>query len=252
MPDPKVYIGTSGWSFNWQQFVDEDIPSKNKLTHFSKYFDTVEVNYTFYNLPQTKTVDKWREQTADDFVFALKISQYITHNNRLSRVKTATKKFLRRYQHLEEKAGPVLLQLPPSLEADAELLKDFLQDAEDDRKELDLDPLPLAFEFRDESWYSEEITDLLSEYDACLVFGHSSKYPYPEEEPLTSSRFVYFRLHGPEKMYGSEYGEERLKKWKDKIEKYGENRDVYVYFDNDQHGYAAKDAFALKAMIEEN
>jgi uncharacterized protein YecE (DUF72 family) len=252
MSNHAVHIGTSGWSFNWEQFFDEKIPSSKKLKFFSKHFNSVEVNYSFYRLPQAKTFDKWRAQSSEDFIFSVKLSRFITHIKRLDKVKTAFKKFLRRYRHLKEKAGPILLQLAPNFHADAELLKNFLQDTEDSRKDQEMDSLPLAFEFRHESWFDEreETEKILSEFDACLVFPDSSKFPYPEREPVTSKQFVYFRMHGPKELYGSEYGKEGLRKWKEKIENYRKDRDVYIYFNNDGHAYAAKDALALKDMLD--
>ena len=251
MPHP-IHIGASGWTFDWEPFFEEDIPKNQKLSVFSRHFDTVEVNYSYYRLPKPETIDKWREETADDFLLALKLSRYITHIKRLDRVKTATRKFLRRFRRLGDKAGPLLVQLPPNFKADGEVLARFLEDADAARRDLDLkERLPLAFEFRHESWFEniQTYADILAGYDACWVFAHSDRYPYPDPEPTPCDRFVYYRFHGPGQLYASEYGTERLRKWKDRIEKHRRERDVFVYFNNDKQGYAAADALALRKLL---
>lgn len=247
-----IHIGTSGWTFDWEPFFDEDIPKSNKLPAFSRYFDTVEVNYSYYRLPEPQTIDKWREETADDFLLALKLSRYITHIKRLDRVKTATRKFLRRFRRLKKKAGPILVQLPPNFKADADILTRFLKDADAARRDLGLkEYLPLAFEFRHETWFEDTDTyaAILADYDACWVFAHSDRYPYPDPEPTPCNRFVYFRFHGPEELYGSEYGKKRLQEWKDRIETHQKERTVFVYFNNDKEGYAAADALVLRNLL---
>lgn len=251
MTRTKFYIGTSGYSFNWEQYVAEKLTKTHKLRNYSRYFNSVEVNYSFYRLPRASTVKKWAEETADDFTFSMKFSRYITHIKRLKQVKTASKDYLDKYRHLGKKGGPILIQLPPNLQCDAGLLSDFLQVMKEAGTDMAMPSLDLAFEFRHPSWFDKEKETLkaLAQYDACWVFGHSSKYPWPEGEPLGSDKFVYFRMHGPGKLFASEYGEERLVEWSEKFRKYKEQRDVYVYFNNDTHGYAAKDAFKLKEIL---
>lgn len=249
----NIHIGLSGWSFDWDSVVGEErIPSSRRIEVLSLYFDTAEANYPFYRLPKIKTYEKWKKQAGEDFIFSVKLSRYISHIKRLRGIKTPLGKFLRRYKYLGSKAGPILVQLPANLKADFKLLFGFLSDFADVCRKMAI-PLPfLAFEFRHPSWFEGVETEkILARYGACLVFSHSSRYPYPNKEPETSSEFVYFRMHGPGELFNSEYGRERLAEWKGKILKYAKNKDVYVYFNNDGSAYSAKDALELKRLIRE-
>ncbi len=252
MSKHSIHIGLSGWSFDWGAVIKEKIPASRRIEYLSRYFNSAEANYPFYRLPEIKTYEKWEEQAASGFVFAVKLSRYITHIKRLKGVKAPLRNFLRRYGHLKDKAGPILVQLPANLKADPELLDDFLLKAEDIGRELRMNSLRLAFEFRHPGWFEESgrTEEILARHNACLVFAHSSKYPYPESEPATSRNFVYFRFHGPRELFGSRYGRQELLKWKNKIEHYALKRDVYVFFNNDGHNYSAMDALELKKMIE--
>lgn len=254
MSENKIYIGTSGWSFDWDHLVEEKIPKSKKLQYFSNYFDAVEVNYSFYRLPEAKTFKKWQAQTSGEFFFAVKLSRYITHIKRLKRVKTPLGEFLRRYAKLGSKAGPVLLQLPPTLKKDSRLLEKFLSDANSAAGKAGIASSRFAFEFRHESWFEdiEETEKILREYNACWVFADSSAYPYPDREPVTSNQFVYFRMHGPGKLFASEYGSAKLRKWLDKFEDHRKKRDVFVFFNNDEQNHAGKDALMLKQLVDKN
>ncbi len=248
----KIYLGTSGWSFNWEKFFSEQVPKTKRFQFYSEHFDAVEINYSFYRLPKAATLKKWRAETAGDFVFCLKLSRYLTHIKRLDSIKTPARKFLKRYRAIIPKAGPLLVQLPPNLKKDIGLLRKFLVDFRAVAKSLDL-KTPLAFEFRHQSWFEdpEEIEKVLAGRGAAWVFAHSSKYPYPERQPLTSKKFAYFRFHGPGELFASKYGRRRLRKWRDKIIDCRKNRDVYVFFNNDFKGYAAQDALILKKLLKD-
>lgn len=249
-----LYVGTSGWSYDWEGFYPADLRSREYLSYYSRRFGTVEVNYSFYRLPRPSTYEKWRSETSDDFIFALKLSRFITHVKKLSGVEDALKKFLANAVTLGSKLGPVLVQLPPSFRVDTERLAGFLERAERVRSEMSMrPPLRLAFEFRQPTWFerpeAEAVVDTMKRYGAAVVFAHSSRYPYPDDEPVTGD-FVYLRFHGPGKMFASRYCRAGLERWRPKIQDWlGRGLDVYAYFNNDVHGYAVGDAMALLELI---
>lgn len=244
-------VGTSGWAYgHWKSlFYPEDVRPPRYLEHYSRRFSTVEVNTSFYHLPLASTYAKWARETGEGFCFALKLSRYITHIKRLSGVKAETRLFLERAEPLGGKLGPILVQLPPQLRADPPRLERFLsmiRSLEEERGAR----VRLAFEFRHESWFgSEAALAALVRHDAALVIGQSSRYPYPEGEPLTA-RWLYYRFHGPREFCASEYGREGLAPWARALAaRLAQGRDVYAYFNNDVHGYAARDAALLMDLV---
>jgi len=242
----KIHIGTSGWSYDWDNFYKNTAKGK-QLGFYSSQFETVEVNYSFYRLPRRSTLKKWREETPDGFLFSAKLSRYITHIKRLKSSKTAFRKFLRRVSVLKEKLGPILVQLPPNFKVDTERLDKFLKDIKGNMSSKT--PFRLAIEPRNESWFKKESLDILKKHNTALVFSDGEKFPYPVDEPITTN-FVYIRLHGPAKIYDSKYKEKDLEKWRDKIKRWRDkNLEVYVYFDNDAHGYAPENAFKLVGCL---
>lgn len=244
-------VGTSGWAYrHWPRFYPPELRPPRYLAHYATRFSTVEVNTSFYHLPLRTTYARWTEETGPEFRFALKLSRYVTHIKRLSGVKAETRLFLERAEPLGEKLGPILVQLPPQLRADPARLERFLEtfrSLEEERGER----VRLAFEFRHESWFqSKAALAALAAHDRALVFGQSSRYPYPEAEPLTA-RWVYLRFHGPREFCSSEYGQEGLQPWAARVARWrAEGRDVYAYFNNDVHGYAVEDAALLMQMAE--
>ena len=141
---------------------------------------------------------------------------------------------------LKEKLGPVLYQLPPSLTIDTELLKEFLKHLPKNLRH--------TFEFRNESWYNEEVYSILEKNNCAFCIYELGGHQSPEK---VTADFVYIRLHGPGKKYQGSYSEESLKQWGLKCKGWLENnKDVYIYFDNDQNGYAAFNALHLKEFIK--
>ena len=244
----RLYVGTSGWAYDWEDFYPEEIPHRCRLDYYAQQFQTVEVNYSFYRLPRAATYEKWAGQTPEAFLFALKLSRFITHVKRLQGVKKAFRQFVVRATPLGARLGPILVQLPPSFKLDVRLLERFLEGASEVGEERDLDPLRLAFEFRHPTWFASDAKPALAVLErrgAAFVCGHSSRYPYPDPEPLTGD-FMYLRFHGPEEMFASAYGRNGLKRWVPLIEAWLEGGiDVFAYFNNDVGGYAVQDAQAL-------
>ncbi|MDD4358921.1 MAG: DUF72 domain-containing protein [Candidatus Pacebacteria bacterium] len=230
---PKIYIGTSGFEYDWVNFYNG---ARNKLEYYSKKFNTVEINYSFYKLPSIDTYKKWEKETPSDFCFALKLSRYITHIKRLEDSENAFNEFVKRAKYLKSKLGPILVQLPSNFKLKLDVMESFLINNKE----------KLAFEFRNEdSLDSKELVNLFKKYNVAFVFSHSRVFPYRE---IITADFVYLRMHGPKKLYGSEYGED-LKEWAPKIKAWAKNRDVYVYFNNDQNEHAPNDAKRLFNLI---
>lgn len=242
-----IFIGTSGWNYyDWQRiFYTEKIKSKDWLNFYSKKFPTVEVNYSFYHLPRVQTFKNWFEQTPEEFIFSVKVSRFITHIKRLKRVKGTWDKFINSAQVLDKKLGPILLQFPASFRIEPKELETFLKITKANKR---IRRLKLAFEFRHKSCFDEKIYRVLKKYKAALVISHSSRYPL--EELITGS-FLYIRFHGPDQLFASKYPNKEMKEWAGKIKKWQKKvKEIYIYFNNDFHGYALANAKTLRKYLK--
>src|ERR1043166_2126398 len=162
-----IHIGTSGWNYrHWfGRFYPEHPGQSDLLSFYAKYFDTVEINNTFYHLPKVKTFTAWRETVSENFIFALKASRFLTHMKKLKAPKTSSKKLFNRMEKLGETLGPILFQLPPGWSRNHERLEKFLESLPARHR--------YVFEFRDPSWLIPEINELLKKHNAAfciLVF----------------------------------------------------------------------------------
>jgi uncharacterized protein YecE (DUF72 family) len=214
----QLFAGTSGFSYAaWKpQFYPKEVPAKKFLAHYAERLNCVEINYTFRHMPSAATLASWVEQTHPGFVFAIKAHMRITHVMRLKDAGEATDTFLRSIDPLRtsRRLGPVLFQLPPNLKCNAALLADFLPLLPRD--------LRFAFEFRHESWLTDEIYELLRQHNVSLCVAESEKLEIPE---VITSDFVYYRLRMPE------YGEEDLRSIEARArELLAEGRDLYLMF----------------------
>lgn len=242
----KVYIGTSGFSYShWEKgiFYPKDLPKEKQLEYYARHFNTVEMNYPFYRLPSSKSFSGWKDSVPKGFVFSVKVSRYLTHIKHLHRVKTAWEKFLKRAQHLEEKLGPFLFQLPPNWKKNMDRLDEFMEMArETDGKHR------FVLEFRNPDWFSGEVyRKLKTRKNIALCLTNSPDWPFKE---IVTGDFVYVRMHGGKTLYSSNYSKKELKKWAEKIKKWqAKGLDIYIYFNNDALGYAVKNARTLKSMI---
>jgi len=239
-----IHIGTSGWQYkHWEgSFYPAGLPGRDFLDFYAKTFRTVELNNTFYQLPDEKTFTHWRTTVPEGFIFSVKASRYITHMKKLRDPRKSTSLFLERADILGEKLGPVLFQLPPRWHCNTERFHTFL------------DVLPrkykCVFEFRDKSWFIPEIYDMLEEYGMAFCIYDFNGQLSPKR---ITADFVYLRLHGPGEPYRGQYGTAVLAGWAGAFSTWsGQGKEVYCYFDNDEAGYAAKDALRLKKMIEKS
>jgi uncharacterized protein YecE (DUF72 family) len=234
----KIYIGTSGWIYkHWRKvFYPEGLPQTKWLEFYTQHFSTVEINNTFYQLPSEKTFTGWRERSSPDFAYAVKISRFITHLKKLRNVEEALGNFFSRAQLLGEKLGPLLYQLPPNMPRNDAVLGDFLQ--------LLLPGLHHVFEFRHESWFDEEIFDLLHKHKAGFCIFDMPDLTTPV---IATTDFAYIRFHGSSGLYSSCYADTELEEWAERIGSLGKDlKAIYIYFNNDAEGFAISNAKTLR------
>jgi uncharacterized protein YecE (DUF72 family) len=245
----KLLIGTSGWTYaSWKgTFYPSDLPSRRYLEFYAREFPTTEVNYSFYRLPKPSTYENWSGQVPEDFVFAVKVSRFITHIKRLQDVDEAWRTFIHNARHLGGHLGPILLQFPPSAPCDLTKLKRFLTASQPVEKTAAR--LRLVFEFRHDSWFTDRVYRLLNQYQAALCIADSARYA---RQDIITSDFAYMRYHGPQQLFSSKYPDEQLAKEARTIRKHMRSGlDVYVFFNNDALGHAIENARTLRAMVKE-
>jgi len=239
----KVWIGTSGYSYkHWQGiFYPLKLPQRKQLEYYSGFFSTVELNVTFYRLPQEKAFLSWYKNTPKGFLFTVKGSRFITHIKRLKDCTEPLKRFFDRASLLKEKLGVILWQLPPDFKCNLNRLNDFLDALRP------YDSYYHTFEFRHPSWFCKEVHDMVKQQKMALC---QSDWP-DLVEVADDYPFFYIRRHGSP-LYAGCYSREELQRDAEYIlSKFKLNRDVFVYFNNDAFGYAIKNALELKKIIRE-
>jgi uncharacterized protein YecE (DUF72 family) len=238
----KIYIGTSGWHYrHWiGTFYPAGTKADQQFNLYKQTFSTVEINNSFYRLPSPEVFKSWRKDSPDDFLFVVKASRFITHNKKLLDPKESIKRFFANVKYLREKLGPILFQLPPVWKKNVERLEAFLK------------VLPkkyrYVFEFRNSTWYDEEINTLLRKHNCAFCIYELAGHVSPA---TVTADFVYIRLHGPgTNKYQGSYTQPQLAEWADQCKDWQrEGLDVFIFFDNDEQGYAAFNAQTLKALI---
>ena len=235
----KIHIGTSGFQYDhWQGvFYPEDIPKKEWFNHYTQYFDTVEINNTFYNLPKAETFDNWKDAAPEGFCYVLKYSRYGTHMKRLKDPRSHIGYFLEHAEHLGTMLGPILVQLRPNWQKNVERLNAFLDAAPEKHR--------WAVEIRDPDWLCDEVYNVLRAHNTPLVIHDM----IPDHPRVVTADWVYLRFHGED--YGGSYSDAELSDVAARIKEHVNNkREVFAYFNNDAEGYAVKNALTLKEMIE--
>jgi uncharacterized protein YecE (DUF72 family) len=237
-----IRIGTSGFHYkHWKgPFYPLKTPASKMLDYYLQHFDTVELNNSFYRLPDPEAFDHWRDVTPSNFVFAVKASRFLTHNKKLKDPESALENLLPRSARLGKKLGPILFQLPPNWHVNIDRLKNLL--------EVLPRHLRYAFECRDLSWMTPEVNRVLSRFNAAFCIYELAGYHSPVN---VTSDFAYVRLHGPAAgKYQGRYSDDRLHEWARQVEDWAKRlQAVFIYFDNDQAGYAAQNALALRGMV---
>ncbi|MGE0491353.1 MAG: DUF72 domain-containing protein [Vulcanimicrobiota bacterium] len=239
MSQGRLAVGTSGFDYDhWQgRFYPADLTRSRRLNYYSRHFDTLEVNRTFYGLPKRETVQDWAKQVESDYVFALKFSRYGSHLKHLLDPEQTVGNFLERVEVLGSRMGPILVQLPPHWKADHERLDQFLTQAGPRAKRW-------AVEIRDPSWLCEDVFDVLQEHKAALVI-HDMLEGHPWR--LTTD-WTYLRYHGNH--YQGSYTHQKLTadagRLADLLE---QGVDVYAYFNNDDQAHAVENARQLRDYV---
>ncbi len=221
----NLYVGTSGYSYKeWKgSFYPEDLPEKQMLKFYGERFGTVEINNTFYRMPKPSVLESWAAEVPPDFKFVLKAPQRITHFQRLKDAGDSVSYLLKVAGTLNERLGPFLFQLPPYLKKDVPRLRDFLALLPKSRR--------AAFEFRHQSWFDEEVINLLGEHRAVLCIAEAEtdlNIPF-----VSTGDWGYLRLRRPD------YGDPELNAWVQRVRQHGW-RDAFVFFKHEEPGKGPK------------
>jgi uncharacterized protein YecE (DUF72 family) len=240
---PLPRIGCSGWNYkSWRgNFYPEDLPARNWLPYYAERFDTVEVNNTFYRLPERSTFAQWATQVPPGFLMTVKASRYLTHMKRLRDAEEPIDRLFSRSSALGAHLGPTLYQLPARFSRDLGRLEAFLRQLP---REMDGRPLLHVMEFRDPAWYVDETFALLREQRVaiCLHDKAGSRLDGPLTDP-----FVYVRFHGTSGHYHGSYSGEQLRGWADRLAgQVRDGRPVFAYFNNDPEATAVRNALSLR------
>jgi uncharacterized protein YecE (DUF72 family) len=235
-----VRVGCSGWQYgHWRgDFYSQSLPTGRWLEHYAAVFDTVELNNSFYRLPDRGTFERWRDRTPGGFLFAVKASRFLTHMKKLKDPDEPVSRFFDRARGLGPRLGPVLYQLPPRWPLDIGRLRAFVDALPEGERH--------AIEFRDPSWYADEALAALEGAGVALCLHDMAGSAAPRVRVGT---FSYLRFHGTVR-YGGGYGDDQLDDWATWID--GEratNRDVFAYFNNDIGGHAPRDAIRLRQKV---
>jgi len=233
-------VGTSGWHYrDWRgAFYPEKLPTRLWLEYYAERFGTVELNNTFYRLPNATGFRNWKEQTPGDFLFSVKASRFLTHYRRLREPHEPVERLLTAAAALDEKLGPVLVQLPPDFAVNVPALEDAF-DAFAGR-------VRLACEFRHASWHCDAVYDLMSEHDVALCL---TDYRNQHGPLVRTASWGFVRMHEGVARPQPHYGTRALAAWVERVATlWGRGDDCFVYFNNDHRGWAIRDAFEFAAV----
>lgn len=236
----NYFLGCSGWYYdNWVgRFYPEKLSKSKWLQYYSKHFNTVEVNNTFYRFPNEKTIKGWFNRTPENFKLTLKANQLITHRKRFKDTQSTINRFYNLVEILENKLGCILFQLPPSQSKDINFLKNAARQFDSTKNNV--------IEFRHSSWFDDEVYDLLKE---CEVGFCSVSAPDLPDNLINTSNLSYVRFHGiGTEKYQYLYSEGELKEWADKIKKSNSDK-IFCYFNNDYNANAPKNCQMLQKIL---
>ncbi len=236
-----ILIGTSGWTYrDWRgRFYPEKLPQRDWLAYYAKRFVTVELNVTTYRLPQERDVARW-SAVPGGFVYTVKLSRLITHRKRPGEPRAFVDNYMRAIAPLAPRIANVLAQFPPWFERDDGALRNFLESLPAQHR--------YVVEFRHPSWYVPEVYSLLRErgVSLCLHDLRGSITPI-----VVTGTVLYVRLHGPVRAYAGSYRRARLERWADAIRALAPQvAATYVYFNNDEKGYAPRNAATLRELLQ--
>jgi uncharacterized protein YecE (DUF72 family) len=236
-----IRIGTSGWHYNdWAGlFYPAGLPKSKWLEYYTGHFNTVEINNTFYRQPKPETFTNWHKQAPKNFLYTVKANRYITHIKRLKDAKEPLERFLKGALLLKKNLGPILYQLPPGFHKDLDRLRRFLK--------VLPKKLTAVFEFRHESWFSQDTFDLLKEFNVSFCIHDMAGMEVPR---MITSDIIYVRFHGPTGRYAGNYSKSALHDWAKWIK--GRSRGktaIFAYFNNDSRARAVYNGKTLKEQF---
>ncbi|NIM29595.1 MAG: DUF72 domain-containing protein [Gammaproteobacteria bacterium] len=237
-----THIGTSGWQYgHWKEvFYPKKLKQKEWLEYYARYFDCVEVNSSFYGLPTVETIAAWCEHVPARFIFSVKAPRRITHFKKLKNCEAELRELFRRLETFDRHLGPVLFQLPPRWRCNLGRLEGFISALPSGRR--------VAFEFRDPSWHNEDVYALLESRSMAFCIFDSGGFTAPI---VDRGNLVYVRLHGPVAAYTGSYRAPRLRIWVDRAQAWNRrNKEVFIFFDNDERGYAVKNGARTIGLLK--
>lgn len=238
----KAFIGCSGFTERlWKGFFyPEDLPAKEYLNFYSKHLNAVEINSTFYRKPTLKTLEKWFNETEEDFKFFIKIPKAISHVKKLDETKIDTKEFCQHIASgLKDKLAGFLFQLPPSFQYSPENLEKVINNVDGNYLNV--------IEFRHQSWWISEVQTTLRE-NKIVFSGVSIPKDIPDDFIINNDDFAYYRLHGIPEMFKSEYSETELQKLAAAVQKFKGNS--FVFFNNTYGIAGIKNALSLQSILK--
>lgn len=238
----RTRIGTSGWQYkHWRgAFYPEDLKVRDWLAHYARSFDCVEVNASFYRLPSRDHIAAWCESVPREFVFSVKAPRRITHFKKLKNCEAELEELFERLAAFGHRLGPVLFQLPGKWRCNLNRLESFLAHLPSGRG--------LVLELRDPSWHNEDVYALLAERSVAFCIFDIDGFTSPL---IDAGGLVYVRLHGPGAAYTGSYRAPRLRAWVDRAHAWNRRRkDVFLYFDNDERGYAVKNGTRTIGLLK--
>jgi uncharacterized protein YecE (DUF72 family) len=243
MAEPgRARVGCSGWQYkHWRgNFYPEGLPQTRWFQRYASVFDTVEINNSFYRLPEESTFASWRENAPRGFLFAVKASRFLTHMKKLKDPEEPVERFFSRATALRRRLGPVLYQLPPGWKLDRPRLEHFLQILPKGVRHV--------IEFREPSWYTDDVYRLLERHHVTLCVHDM---PGSATGRMRVGPHVYVRFHGASGRYDGSYPDDRLADWADWLQaERNAGVDVYAYFNNDVGGHAPRNAAVLRRYLE--
>jgi uncharacterized protein YecE (DUF72 family) len=219
----RLIVGTSGYSYKeWKgTFYPDDLPASKMLAFYAQHFSSVEINNTFYRMPDEKLLSKWGSEVPDGFTFVLKAPQRITHQKKLTAIEPDVNQLFHVAASLGAKLGPVLFQLPPYLRKETEKLHELLELVPRGQR--------AALEFRHESWFSDDTYAVLREHDAALCAADTDEVQDPESVLVQTASWGYLRLRR------TEYATGELEAWRRRVEAQPWS-DAYVFFKHEDEG----------------
>lgn len=238
----RARVGCSGWQYkHWKgNFYPDTVPGQQWFQHYASVFDTVELNNSFYRLPQKQTMRSWRLEAPSGFIYALKASRYLTHMRKLKDPAGPLALLFDRARDLGPHLGPVLYQLPPRWKPDLVRLQEFLCAIPKD--------VPQTIEFREAAWYTDRTFELLAHHRVALCLHDMTGCATPR---IVVGPFVYVRFHGASARYSGSYSTGQLDDWAEWLEaQLARGRNVYAYFNNDLGGHAPRNALTLRNTLD--